>query len=130
MPSAILLQPPSVSSLLIIRQVTFSVGAAGMYSKSFYIPHLFLPSSIRHVTFSVGTAGMYSKSFLQKWNFVVDKLQTWALTASFQIFQTTIQSEKFNNSAWIIFLGDDFTFVRRLNLIWNFLKYTRHQCSC
>ena len=65
MPSAILLQPPSFSSL-----------------------------NIRQVTFSVGTAGMYSKSFSQTWNNVIDKLQSWALTALFQIFQTTIQSEK------------------------------------
>jgi len=36
------------------------------------------------------------------------------LTALFQIFQTTVPSEKFNNSDRIIFLGDDFTFVRRL----------------
>jgi hypothetical protein len=85
MPSAILLQPPSFSSL-----------------------------NIRQVAFLFGTAGMYSKSFWQKLNSIVDNLQSWALTALFKIFQTTIQSEKFNNSDRIIFLGDDFTFVRIL----------------
>ena len=84
------------------------------FSTHFTTPIFSSLHNIRQVTFSVGTAGMYSKSFLQKWNSVVDKLQSWALIALFQIFETTIKSEKFYNSDRIILLNDDFTFIRRL----------------
>ena len=61
MPSAILLHPPSFLSFLNIWQVTFSVGTAGMYSKSF-----------------------------SKIKFCCRQVAELSIAALFQIFQTTV----------------------------------------
>jgi hypothetical protein len=53
-------------------------------SSSFFFSPL---HSVWEVTFSDSQGGMYSESFLEKWNFIADKLQNWALAVVFKIFK-------------------------------------------